>query len=198
MVDNGDILVGSVNTASDGSYAFAGEQPGKYLVQEVVPNGYVRTAPLVNSAYAINAAYGTVSAHNDFDNFHTCNCSTDLSRLYFTDGCHTVTDLRGQTHEGDTVNVTFTVKAGTSDTFSLVVYSAPGATFDANTASQQRVLQVASGSFTTGTHTLTVHLPRNSHYQVDFICGSVITQFGPAGSNIFYTPQGRLISADNE
>jgi len=198
MVDNGDILVGSVNTASDGSYIFGGEQPGKYLVEEIVPNGYVRTAPLVNSAYAINAAYGTVSTHNDFDNFQKCNCASDLSRLYFTDGCHTVTDLRGQTHEGDTVNVTFTVKAGTSDTFSLVVYSAPGATFDANTASQQRVLQVASGSFTTGTHTLTVHLPRNSHYQVDFICGSVITQFGPAGSNIFYTPQGRLISADNE
>lgn len=30
------------------------------------------------------------------------------------------------------------------------------------------------------------------------MCGALIDQLGPAGSNIFYTPQGRLISADND
>jgi hypothetical protein len=35
-------------------------------------------------------------------------------------------------------------------------------------------------------------------YQVDLVCGGVIDKLGPAGSNVFYTPQGRLIDADNE
>jgi hypothetical protein len=38
----------------------------------------------------------------------------------------------------------------------------------------------------------------NAFYQVDFVCGPVIHKFGQEGSNIFYTPQGRLISADND
>ena len=37
----------------------------------------------------------------------------------------------------------------------------------------------------------------NSYFQIDFVCGLPIDKLGPAGSNIFYTPQGRLFSADN-
>jgi hypothetical protein len=38
----------------------------------------------------------------------------------------------------------------------------------------------------------------NCYFQIDFVCGPVIDRLGPVGSNIFYTPQGRLISADND
>jgi hypothetical protein len=41
-----------------------------------------------------------------------------------------------------------------------------------------------------------VTLPGN-FYQVDFVLGSTIDQLGPAGSNLFYSAQGRLLSADN-
>jgi hypothetical protein len=37
----------------------------------------------------------------------------------------------------------------------------------------------------------------NCDYQVDFVCGSPIDKFGPAGSNILYGAQNRLFSADN-
>src|SRR5205823_8283199 len=47
-----------------------------------------------------------------------------------------------------------------------------------------------------GQHSLTVTIPAG-FYQVDFVLGQSINHFGPAGSNIFYTPQGRLLSADN-
>jgi hypothetical protein len=43
---------------------------------------------------------------------------------------------------------------------------------------------------------LSVAVP-SSYFQVDFVLGAAIDHLGPAGSNIFYTPQGRLISADN-
>ena len=37
----------------------------------------------------------------------------------------------------------------------------------------------------------------NCYFQVDFVCGDYIDRFGPAGSNVFYSAQGRLESADN-
>ena len=37
----------------------------------------------------------------------------------------------------------------------------------------------------------------HSYYQVDFVIGSAIEPFGPAGSNIFYSAQNRLVSYDN-
>ena len=41
-----------------------------------------------------------------------------------------------------------------------------------------------------------MHIP-NSYFQVDFVIGSAIAPFGPAGSNIFYSAQTRLVSYDN-
>jgi hypothetical protein len=190
--------IASKTSDSNGAYSFGNLQPGSYIVEEVVPTGYVRTQPLTSDYYAISASYAQNATNLDFDNFQKCACQTDLSSFYFTDNGRKITDLRGQTHAGDTVSVTFTLKPGDSDQFNLVVYSAPDATFNANDAAQQQVIADAGGTFTGGTHTLSVKLPKTGHYQIDFICGSVIYHFGPAGSNIFYTPQGRLISADNE
>jgi len=43
---------------------------------------------------------------------------------------------------------------------------------------------------------MSVNLPCN-FYQVDFVCGTVITQLGPAGTNNFYHNQNRFIDGDN-
>src|SRR5262249_26346274 len=109
----------------------------------------------------------------------------------------TYTDLRGHIHQADQVQVTFTLAPGVSHyEITLVSYEAPGSSFDANTASQQEIFDEASGFFAAGPPTLTVQIP-NCFFQVDFVVACAIEQLGPAGSNNFYTPQGRLISADN-
>src|SRR5262249_31053653 len=136
---------------------------------------------------------------SDFYNFQMPNRSA-LSNVSYTvihgATTTTVSDLSGNTHQGDTVTVSFTVTTSTPTEVSLVAYNSPGPAFDATTASQQVIFAQASGTFTYGQHSLSVTLPAN-YYQVDFVLGDAITHFGPAGSNIFYTPQGRLVSADN-
>jgi hypothetical protein len=108
-----------------------------------------------------------------------------------------VGDLRGATHEGDTVQVSFTVTAGASpQLLTFVSYTAPSANFDPNTASKQKIFDTESGAFGPGSYTLSVTIP-HSYFQVDFVAGSAIDQLGPAGSNIFYSSQNRLISSDN-
>jgi hypothetical protein len=145
---------------------------------------------------------GSVSTGNNFDDAEECapNTVTCVSfTIYHCDGTQqTVTDLRGNTREGDVITVAFNVNvpAGQTHEVTFVSYTAPGPTFDANTASQQQIYDVATGNFGPGTHTLTIHVP-NCYYQVDFVCGYAIDKLGPAGSNIFYSPQQRLISADN-
>ena len=121
------------------------------------------------------------------------NCST------------TVTNLGGNTQQGDTVTVTFTVPSGMNDTLTLVSYIAPGPSFSDSTAYEQVIYQQATGTFTPGTHSLTVNIP-NSYYQIDFVCGPAIAQlepnenhdaYGPDSANILYHAQGRFISSDN-
>ena len=135
----------------------------------------------------------------NFANAASCGC--DNSRVtcisYLIDGCKVVGDLRGNTNQGDVVQVTFTVTAGAPVTLSLVSYDPPDSYFDANDASEQQIFDIDTGTFGPGTYTLTVHLPC-SYYQVDFVCGYAIDHLGPAGSNIFYSAQNRLFSADND
>ncbi len=185
-------------TDANGAYNFTGLAPGTYLVKESVPSGYVQTYP-IGGVYTVAA---TTSGHsytnNNFADFmESCNSASLTNVVYKDNGC-VIPGLRGNTHQGDTVSVTFTVPSTTpSETLSLVAYSAPGSSFNASVASQQSIVSVQTGTFTPGTYTETVTLP-NSYYQVDFVCGAPITQFGPAGSNIFYSAQNRLIDADNE
>ena len=187
--------VATTVTASNGSYSFGNLLPGKYLVQEVVPNGYIRTAPTNTDTYVVTLGAGANITGRNFANFkipdcHICNVK------YCIDGCY-YTTLSGNTNQGSTIKVTFTVPYGYTDTVSLISYKAPGPTWDANVAGQQAIYEVATGTFGPGTYTLTVHNP-DSYYQCDFVCGCPIKQFGPVGSNIFYTSQGRLESADND
>ena len=85
-------------------------------------------------------------------------------------------------------------------TLSFVSYTAPDNYFNANDASEQAIYNYETNTFTAGskntTYSMTIKLPK-CDYQVDFVCGSVINTLGPAGSDIFYTQQDRLFSADN-
>ena len=96
------------------------------------------------------------------------------------------------------MQVQFRIKPGYSNVpITLVSYTAPEAWFDANTAGQQKVFDVHTGFFSAGgPFQLTVDIS-DSYFQIDFLCGPAIDVFGPAGSNVFYTPQMRLADADN-
>ena len=126
-----------------------------------------------------------------------CDVSVLSDIVYVINGTKAVSDLRGNTKEGDTVQVSFTVRAGVEPReFTLVSYTAPGSTFDPSTASQQEIFDTDTGPFGPGSYTLMVSIP-HSYFQVDFVCGSAIDHLGPANSNIFYSAQTRLFSADN-
>ncbi|TWT90499.1 Serine-aspartate repeat-containing protein F precursor [Pseudobythopirellula maris] len=66
MLDGGDVLVDSDETGVDGAYEFEDLDPGDYLVEEVVPEGYVATSPVVQ-ALAL-AAGEDVTTGYDFSN----------------------------------------------------------------------------------------------------------------------------------
>ena len=202
-LDSGDGKpLATVTSAANGTYSFANLLPGTYFVQENQLAGYVQTGPTLLNYYTINVTAGSANTGYNFDDAEVCD-KTEINSISYAisgpgiTGTKTVSDLRGNTYQGDTVTVTYyTAIAG--ETQSLVSYIAPGATFSAATASQQSIFQVASLPNTAvGWHTETVQLP-NCDYQVDFVCGAPIDHFGPAGSNIFYSAQNRLFSADNE
>ena len=128
-----------------------------------------------------------------------CNLQNVAYSVYNPTTMTTTTpaDLRGNTQQGDTVSVTFTVPTGDYDQLSLVSYTAPESSYYADDADLQQVYQSVTQVFAPGTHTIgPITLP-NSFYQVDFACGSVISTLG-LNSNDSYSAQNRLISADNE
>ena len=196
-VDAADAKLSIVKTGPAGTYAFGKLPAGAYLVREAVPTGYVRTAPALTDAIAVPLAAGQQATGDDFADFRL-PAPPALTHVVYTVNGVVVPTLRGHTFAGATVDVTFTTTLA-GQLFSLAAYTAPAATFSADTAAQQQL----SGTYSNGgeagqTYTLTVTLPDSGHYQVDFVQGSLITRFGPAGSNVFYTAQRRLISADNE
>ena len=201
VLNCGDRLVAARKSGESGCYRFDHLRAGRYFVTESVPRGFVRTAPVLDSYYTVNLGVGQRATGRHFDNYRK-PCGQVVSSFNFTvispDGTQTtVNNLRGHTEAGDTIVANFTVAPNSRPVVvTLVSYNAPGASFDPRTASQQTVFEIATGTFGPGEHSLTVHLP-NSFYQVDFVVGYAIDHFGPAGSNIFYTPQCRLLSADN-
>jgi hypothetical protein len=199
--DNGDKLVVTQQSGSQGTYSFGSLAAGTYFVSESTPSGYIQTAPTPTSYLKISLGSNQSVGSNNFDNYKEPNTGviTDIS-FTITDptlGTYIVTNLRGNTHQNDIVTANFTVTGNSPALVSLVTYDAPGATFDANTASQQVIVDESSQLLSPGPHSLTVHLPDN-FYQVDFVAGAPINQLGPAGGNIFYSAENRLLSADNE
>ncbi len=202
--NNGSLDSGerSTLTGSNGSFSFTGLSSGNYIVREVVASGWVRTFPTLEDKYSVSVVAGSSRTNINFANFEK-DCQDDLVSYSFTatraDGStSTFGNLRGNTNQGEEIVVTFTLASNAApQRFTLVSYTAPAASFSSSTASQQRIFEVDTGIFGPGTHTLRVHNP-DSNFQNDFVCGAAIDTFGPSGSNIFYTPQGRLISADND
>ncbi len=188
-----------VSDATTGAYSFANLPAGSYCVGEVVPTGYVRTVPLLAAYYSADVATGSSLGGLNFDNYKLCTATvTSVSFTVTTTSgsTQTVTDLRGNTHQGDTVTATFTLGGTTPARISLASYDAPTPTFQADNASQQTIFDIDSEILSPGRHTLTVTIPTN-YYQIDFVKCFAINQLGPAGSNIFYSAESRLISADN-
>ncbi len=68
-----DTLVGSAVTSTingqDGQYMLTGVGPGTYIVQEVVPDNMVQTAPQSPSYYQISAVSGQTFTRRDFGTF---------------------------------------------------------------------------------------------------------------------------------
>jgi len=195
-----DIQVASQNTKSDGSYAFTRLRPGTYFVVDHNPDNHVQTGPTVDKPYKITIGNGQSATGNDFNYFKLLS-DKGLQNVSYTiqrgDDTFTVRDLRGNTQEGDIVTVNFTIKKGSAPlTLSLVSYDAPGSKFKAKDAHLQTIADLDTGTFGPGRHSLSILIPE-SNYQIDFVLGQAIDKFGPKGSNIFYSAQHRLISADN-
>jgi hypothetical protein len=200
---DGNPVATKVTASGTGAYSFSNLTPGlTYFVQEEAMTGYVRTYPALSNYYTVTPTAGGSSTGNDFANFQKGDCLSHLTGIqYFVvnaQGTTQVPDLRGNTEPGDTVRVTFTVTGTSADraTVTLVSYNAPDPIWVPEHASQQTIYQQAGGTYAPGTYTISVALPCGD-YQVDFVCGPAIDQLGPVGSNIFYSAQGRLISADN-
>jgi hypothetical protein len=194
----GDVFITDTQTLANGTYSFGNLADGKYLVKEVVPANYVRTAPTLLDYHAVTVSGGNNVNKLDFANYlkNCVNCC--ISNVCFVvNGCDIGSDLRGKVKQGDQVCVKFTINAGCAPTtVSLVSYKAPSGVWDPNVASQQTVFQQKTDTFKPGNYQMCIEVP-NCYFQVDFVCGKVIDKLGPAGSNIFYSAQGRLISADN-
>jgi len=198
---DGAAVATTTSAANTGSYRFVNPGMGSFLVREKVPSGYTRTAPVFSDTNVVNVCdCGIAHGGVDFANFPKPNRNAITNISYTITGAagtRTVTNLRGNVDQADEVTVTFTVKPGFAPELALVSYTAPSKSFNAGNASLQEVFREDSGIFSPGIHTLHVTVP-NSYFQVDFVAGPVIRRFGPANSNIFFSPQGRLFSADND
>ena len=209
----GDTLVASTTTASNGTYNFSVTSAGTYYVQESVPAGYVQTGggpngSAGNAYYTIVASSGHSYSGYTFDDYFIPTCAPNNVSYQVTTPSNyssTVSNLVGNTQQGDTVTATFTVPSGMNDQLTLVSYTAPGPNFSDATAYQQVICQQATGTFAPGTHSITVQVP-NSDYQIDFVCGPTISQFepnqngnayGPDSAVILYHAQNRFISGDS-
>jgi hypothetical protein len=190
--------IASKTIGATGVFNFTGLALGKYLLADSPVNA-VRTAPALSNTYAINANANTTFGGYTFANYvksFNAKLVTGISYVITgTAGTKTVTNLAGNVHQGDTVAANFTVAAGANVTLSLVSYHAPGPVTTASNISLQEISQVQSATFGPGKHSLTVTVP-DCYFQVDFVGGPAIDHFGPAGSNILYQQEGRLVSAD--
>jgi hypothetical protein len=195
---DGAAVATKTSAAGTGAFSFGGLGTGAYLLQQTPGANMVRTAPALGDTIAVavakkNGAY----ANNVFADYVKDFDRSALTAVSYTiNGTRTVSSLAGQVAEGDTVTANFTVAAGRSVTLSLVSYEAPAPTSNAENLQYQEVFRLATGTFAAGTHSLTVKAP-NCYFQVDFVGGVAIDHFGPAGSNILYGVQGRLIGFAN-
>jgi protocatechuate 3,4-dioxygenase beta subunit len=180
-------------TAADGTYAFVGVAPGRYVVKEVVPTGWIRIGP---DSKAVTVSNGSVITSINFYNYQIEECEIlDITFDITRDGVTTRHGwLGGNVKIGDVVTANFTVPAGQTDMVSLVSYTAPSDNSAQSELAKQVVFDEDSQTFGPGRHSLTVTIP-DTYFQVDLVCGCIIRQYGAPGSNIFYSAQERLFAA---
>src|SRR5688572_26370141 len=195
---DGAALATKTSAAGTGGFAFTGLGLGKYVLQETPGTNQVRTTPYLSNEIAVNVTKkNNTYGNNVFANYVKTFDKNAISNITYTiNGTKTVTTLTGNVKEGDTVKVNFTVAAGKTVELSLVSYKATAPFSDANNLQFQQIHQVATGTFAAGKHCLTVCVPK-CYFQLDFVGGKAIDPFGPAGSNILYGAQSRLISFVN-
>ena len=206
---------GETGTITFTLYSPTGNQLDKEVVSVngdgtyTTPTGYSLSSSAAAGIYQWDATYtGDGNNINATDNNDAgeqvvvvspcCNVQNLSFSVYnpTTKKTTTVSDLRGNTAQGDTVTASFTVPAGYYDQITLVSYIAPQSYYSQTSAYLQQTTQVATGTFGPGSHSLQVTLPC-SDYQVDLVCGTAIAQLGLSPDD-FYGAQGRLLSADNE
>ena len=170
------------------------------------PTGYTVPANATPGVYQWDAYYNgdgsnqsSKDENNAWEQVQVVNQCCNLTNVSFSINGKTTTysDLAGITNQGDSVTANFTVPNGNYDQLTIVTYTAPEGFYNANDANLQVVYQVATGFFGPGAHTLGPVTIPSSFYQIDFVCGAVITTLGPAGTNNFYHNQNRFISGDN-
>ena len=184
----------SVTVNGDGSYTTS---HGYSLPSNAAPGVYQWDATYVGDGNNIAATDNNDAGEQVMVISPCCNVQNLSFKVTTPSGkVTTVSDLRGNTAQGDTVTATFTVLSGYYDQISLVSYIAPQSYYSQTSAYLQQVTQDATGMFGPGTHSLQVTLP-SCDYQVDLVCGPDITQLGLSPSDS-YSAQNRLISADNE
>jgi hypothetical protein len=119
-----------------------------------------------------------------------------------TPGTRTVTSLRGNVNEGDTITANFTVNPLCANvTVNFPSYNAPTDTWQPGQATNQSVFDFSDGTQITGrtfsgsgnaVHTST---PPGC-FQVDLVVGGIIGTLDPT-IGATYGQQGRLVDADN-
>ena len=195
---DGAAIATQASAAGTGRFSFGGLSVGKYLLEGIPGANHVRTAPEVEKTIAVDVTHknGTYG-NNVFANYVKTFDKTAITNISYTiNGTTTVTTLLDNVQQGDTVTANFTVKAGKTVELSLVAYKATAPYSSGDNLQYQKLVDVDTGVFAAGTHSLTVEVP-DCYFQIDFIGGQAITPFGPAGSNILYGAQGRMISFDN-
>ena len=190
----GSTVLASTTSAAGGTYSFKNLPAGNYTVKQVVPSGDVATQDIDGHVFTLAA--GATASGEDFDDFKLLPqpAMSHLSFIVTTPAgkSESVTNLRGNVQQGDTVTARFTL--GTAEPITLVAYTAPTNTWNTANLESQRIFTQASTSGGTGTDTLTVKIP-DGYFQVDFVSGQAISVFDP-NSNITYGDQQRLLDGD--
>ncbi len=187
-------LLKSTTTDSNGDFSFSGVAAGSYSLKQVVPNKMLATGGV--NGYSLTLKSGQTLSGETFDDFALLP-TPSLSQVKYTltppGGTPvTVSSLRGNVKQGETVTASFNVK--TAEVITLVAYNAPNNDFDTSNLQHQTIFSEASTNGKTGTQSLTVTVP-NGYFQIDFVAGPAIDHLETNG-NILYHSQDRFIDGE--
>lgn len=175
-----------------GGFKFGNVPIGSYVMRQVTPDAAVQTEPQLANVYSVEVTKKTTYAGHKFYNyFKTFDASQVTNVSYVINGTNRVTTLADNVSEGDTVRVEFTLLS--TQTVALVSYRTTNPV--GTPLSDQRLYDKAGGKLGPGTYALEVQVSK-SFFQIDFIGGVPLDKFGLTQSNVNYTNQERLISAD--